>query len=243
MGNTMEIENKLERLLKILGIEEPVLALYDTDDLAPYEPVIRPEGRQCCWAYMDSWRQGKTLAIGKDAFGCPGGGRYLVGVEMPGRDLPKFLYEEEGLKASFDIAKDWVKNMFLHEGGRKYALIGPFRADRLDEMATVTLLANPDQLAVLVTGAVYHRSEGIPGNVLVTLAAGCGLLDPFQKSKEPMAVIGSMDMAMRQHLPPHIIAFTVNMPMFHQLINMDENSFLHKPFWKRLKEARMKAEG
>jgi len=243
MGNAGEIQGKLDRFLKILGIDGPVLALYDTDDLGPYQPVLRPEERQCCWTYMDSWRQGKTLAIGKDAFGCPGAGRYMMGVEMPGRDLPKFLYEEEGLKASLDIAKDWVKNMFLHEGGRKYALIGPFRPDRLADAATVTFLANPDQLAALVTGAVWHRSEGVSGNVLVTLAAGCGLLDPFQKSKEPMAVIGSMDMAMRQHLPPSIIAFTVNIPMFHQLINLDETSFLHKPFWNRLKEARMKAEG
>jgi hypothetical protein len=238
MADTADIQRKLDRFLGALGIEETVLALYDTHDLARYEPVIRPEKQQCCWAYVDSWRQGKTLAIGKDAFGCPGGGRYLAGVEMPGRDLPKFLYEEEGLKASLEIARGWVKDMILHEGGRKYALIGPLRLDRMDEVATVTFLASPDQLAALVTGAVYHRPEALPGNVLVTLAAGCGLLDPFQKSTEPMAVIGSMDMAMRQHLPPDIIAFTVNVPMFHQLINMGEDSFLYKPFWNRLRKAR-----
>jgi hypothetical protein len=243
MGNGAEVQGKLERFVGILGIEGPVLALYDTDDLAPYEPVVRPGKGECCWAFYNSWREGKTLAVGKDAFGCPGGGRYLVGVEMPGRDLPKFLYEEEGLKASLDVARDWVKNMVLHEGGRKYALIGPFRVDRLSEMATVTFLADPDQLAALVTGAVWHRSEAAPGNVLATLSAGCGLLDPFAGAKEPMAVIGSMDMAMRQHLPRDIIAFTVNIPMFHQLLDMGKESFLYKPFWKRLREARTKTEG
>ena len=54
----------------------------------------------------------------------------------------------------------------------------------------------------------------------------------------PRAVIGATDMAMREHLPYDILAFTVNKPMYRQLCELDENSFLHKHFWARLKSKR-----
>ena len=47
--------------------------------------------------------------------------------------------------------------------------------------------------------------------------------------------------AMREHLPPDILALTVNKPMYRQLCELDENSFLYKPFWKRLRKARGQA--
>lgn len=54
----------------------------------------------------------------------------------------------------------------------------------------------------------------------------------------PQAIIGATDIAMRQHLPPDILAFTVTKPMFEQLCALDTRSFLHKPFWRNLRKAR-----
>jgi hypothetical protein len=45
-------------------------------------------------------------------------------------------------------------------------------------------------------------------------------------------------MAMRHHLPPDRIAFTVNKEMYENLCRLDEKSFLAKPFLKVLKNAR-----
>ena len=45
----------------------------------------------------------------------------------------------------------------------------------------------------------------------------------------PKAVIGATDMAMREHLPADILAFTVNKPMYEQLWDYDEDDFMHKP--------------
>jgi hypothetical protein len=59
-------------------------------------------------------------------------------------------------------------------------------------------------------------------------------------SDVPKAIIGATDIAMRHHLPPDILALTVNKPMFRQLCELDEDSFLYKPFWKRLRNARDK---
>jgi hypothetical protein len=54
----------------------------------------------------------------------------------------------------------------------------------------------------------------------------------------PQAIIGATDIAMRRYLPPDTLAFTVTRPMFEQLCALDEQSFLHKPFWERLRGAR-----
>jgi len=43
-----------------------------------------------------------------------------------------------------------------------------------------------------------------------------------------------------KNVPPDLIAFTVNIPMFEQIITMDDNNFLNKSFWKRLRKAREK---
>jgi hypothetical protein len=43
---------------------------------------------------------------------------------------------------------------------------------------------------------------------------------------------------MRQHIPPDILTFTVTGLMFKQLCELDEKSFLYKPFLQRLKQAR-----
>ena len=44
---------------------------------------------------------------------------------------------------------------------------------------------------------------------------------------------------MRQYLPPEILAFTVNKPMFEQLCNLDEiNGFLGKLLMGKFKKAR-----
>jgi len=54
----------------------------------------------------------------------------------------------------------------------------------------------------------------------------------------PQAIIGTTDIAMRQFLPPDILAFTVTKPMFKQLCELDDKSFLYKPFWRNLRKAR-----
>jgi hypothetical protein len=238
MEAVTDLKSKLERSLGLLGIEEPVLALYDTDNLAAYEPTVRPKAGQCCWEFANAWRTGETLVISKDNYGCPGAGRYFLGIEPKDRDLAKFLYEGEGLKASLDITKAWIENTRHHRHRKEYALVGPFRPDRMDEVSTVTFLVDPDQLSALITAAEWRSSDALASHVLVLVSSGCGLLDPFEGTSEPRAVIGALDMAMRPNLPRHLMAFTVNAPMLRQLIEMDETSFLHKPFWQKLKEAR-----
>jgi hypothetical protein len=64
------------------------------------------------------------------------------------------------------------------------------------------------------------------------------LVTLFNDLNTSQAIIGGTDIAARQFLPPDILAFTVTKPMFRQLCNLDERSFLYKQFLKDLKKAR-----
>ena len=100
-----------------------------------------------------------------------------------------------------------------------------------------------DIKSILVIGAHYCSLPGGPPAVIAPFGAGCmELLPLFDDLDRPQAVIGATDVAMRRHLPPDILAFTVTKPLFEQLCAMDEQSFLFKPFLKNLEKARKKGK-
>jgi hypothetical protein len=57
----------------------------------------------------------------------------------------------------------------------------------------------------------------------------------FPELEVPAAVISSLDMAMRIHLPPDVLSMTVTRPLFEQLCGLDDASLLGRPFWRRLR--------
>jgi hypothetical protein len=74
---------------------------------------------------------------------------------------------------------------------------------------------------------------------MAPFGSGCSQLLPlFGDLDIPQAIVGATDIAMRQWLPPDTLAFTVTKPMFEQLCDLDERSFLYKRFLPRLQEAR-----
>ena len=122
-----------------------------------------------------------------------------------------------------------------------YVVIGPLKEKQYEHLKTVTFYVNPDQLSLLLLGAEYNNASIKNNPAITAFGSGCGqiaaLLGDFDAGI-PKAVIGATDIAMRVHLPPDILAFTVNKPMYKQLCELDENSFLYKHFWKRLRKAR-----
>jgi hypothetical protein len=90
-----------------------------------------------------------------------------------------------------------------------------------------------------MTGAYYHSSPDDAAPVIAQFGSGCmELVAAFIDLETPQAIIGATDIAMRQYLPPDIMAFTVTRPMFERLCSLDQKSFLYKQFWKRLQKAR-----
>ena len=227
-------------ILEILSIGEPVIGFYDAPDPAPFAPLVEPaNGRECVFASYPCWREGKTLHITREKHGC--GALQLLGLRGRSREaMVRFLADEEGLRASHELMGLWVDASPGYEPRHDHVLIGPLRADQYDYLRSVTFYVNADQLAVLVTGASYYnRPEDPP--VTAPFSSSCGqLASVFSDFDVPQAIIGATDQAMRQHLDPGLLAFTVTKPMFELLCRWADYpaSSLHNSFLKEVIAAR-----
>jgi hypothetical protein len=118
-------------------------------------------------------------------------------------------------------------------------MVGPLKDAEYDYLKTITFYVNPDQLSVLLTGAQYFQPYSGESVVSIDFGSGCmEMLNLLDGKTGPRAIVGATDMAMRQNLPPNILAFTVNKEMYENLCKLDEMSFLGKPFLKVLKHSR-----
>lgn len=234
-------------LLRRAGIRIAPLGFYDAPDSAPFEPVVEPppDSRVCLFAFYPQWAEGRTLRITRENFGCGGAGAALCGVLTRSReDYLTFLVDEEGLKVNRDAMGEWFDQRRPYPMRHQHLLFGPLRADQYEYLRTVTFFVNPDQLGLLMTGAQYNRGASGPPPVVARFSSGCGqIASIFDDLEIPQAAIGATDIAMRQFLPPDVLALTVTRPLFEELCRLGERSFLYRPFWQRLQKARDNGEG
>jgi hypothetical protein len=232
-------------LLERIGIASPLVGFYDAPDAAPFEPVVMmaPDEGTCIFAFYGNWMKGETLQLTRESYGCRGSGSCLFGIATRSpEEMVSFLVDKEGLKGSREVMRKWIERRRLYRPTFGNILIGPLRRSQYEFLKTVTFYVSPDQLAALLLGANYDSGPDDPTPVLAPFGSGCSQLLPlFADPSVPQAIIGATDIAMRQWLPPEIIAFTVTKPMFERLCGLDERSFLYKPFLQRLHEARAKA--
>lgn len=230
-----------ENLLKQSGITHPLIGFYDAPDPSAFEPNLTPkEGKWACvFMFYKKWLEGHTLMIKKENFGCGGAGYWLCGVETRTReDFVKFLVDDEGLKSSRDLMNRWLDFRNPYKPEHSHLFIGPMKEDQYPYLKSVTFYANPDQLSLLMLGANYDNGPKDPPAVIAPFGAGCGQMVQFEDLTVSQAIIGSTDIAMRQYLPPDLMAFTVTKPLYEKLCRLDEKSFLYKPFWQNLREKR-----
>ncbi len=231
-----------ETLLNIIGPDIPIVGFYDAPDPLPFSPLVQsqPGTRACVFSFYENWLDGETLHITKNNFGCGGAGHWLCNISSHSReDFVKFLVDDEGLKSSHDLMHQWLDHRQPYSQQHPNILIGPLQEDQYQYLKTITFYVHPDQLSVLMLGAQYHSAPSDPPPVITPFGSGCGeLVALFEDLSVPQAVVGATDIAMRRHLPPDILAFTVTKPMFRQLCELDESSFLYKPFWRNLQNAR-----
>lgn len=220
----------------------PVVAFYDAPAETPFENCIeiKPTGHVCFFAHYKNWMQGKTLRITKDNYGCGGCGTWLFNDQVKSReDYIKFLADDEGLKANHDLMGKWFDDAKRYEPEHGAVFFGPYNPQFGQFVKSVTFFINADQLSLFILAANYFASPEDPEPVKAPFGSGCmELLPKFDSLDYPQAIIGATDLAMRKYLPPEILAFTVNMPMYENLCKIDEESFLNKPFLAGLKRAR-----
>ena len=229
-------------LLKKAGIDHPIIGFYDAPDPSAFEPLVasKPGKWACVFMFYKRWLDGKTLHLTKDNFGCGGAGHWLCGVATRSREeYIDFLAGEEGLKASGELMGRWIDHRGPYQQTHDHLFIGPVKQEQYEYLKTATFFVNPDQLSLLMTGANYNNGPDDPPAVVAPFGSGCSLmLGLFDDINIPQAMIGTTDIAMRQYLPPDMMALSVTKPMFEQLCGLDEKSFLYKPFWQNLRKAR-----
>lgn len=230
------------RLIESLELNTPLIGFYDAPDTAPFEPLCAPTPgkRACLFAFSNAWLDGKTLHLTRANHGCGGAGSWLFDVKTRTREeYIRFLVDDEGLKDTHELMGEWIDAIHPYKPEHGNILIGPLLPGQHQFLKTVTFLVNPDQLSLLITGAQYHASPADPAPTIAPFGSGCmQLVTSFQDLDVPQAVIGATDIAMRQYLPPDMLAFTVTVPMFERLCSLDERSFFSKPFLKRVRSAR-----
>jgi len=230
----------INELCETMEIEVPPVGIYDAPDPEQFEPLVEPKG--CIFTFYDAWKEGKTLKITGENCGCPGCGYWMTGTEkFPSRDaFVNFLYNKEGLKATSELMNAWLdaNTPFYPKHGN--ILIGPIQPSMISYLKSVVFFVNPDQLSTLITGAVHHSHPSENEPVIANFGSGCGqLLAMFRDLDIPQGMIGATDIAMRCHLPPDFMTFSVTVPMLHRLLSLDkESSFLGKPFLRRMRSAR-----
>ncbi|MFC1871271.1 DUF169 domain-containing protein [Chloroflexota bacterium] len=229
-------------LIKRIGLTVPLIGFYDAPDTSLFEPLVRPKSgkRACVFAFYKQWLKSKTVHITEDNAGCGGACHWLFNRETRSReDFVEFLADEEGLKASHELMNKWLDFSKPYKPINPNIMIGPLKPDQYEYLKTITFYVNPDQLSALMLGAQYNNAPGDPSALIAPFGSGCmELLPLFEDLDIPQAMIGATDIAMRQYLPPDILAFTVTKLMFQHLCKLDERSFLYKPFWNDLRKAR-----
>lgn len=231
-------------LIEKIGLRVPLIGFYDAPDVSQFEPLVepRPGKRACVFAFYKHWLAGETLHITKENLGCPGAGYWLCSVVTRSREsFVKFLVDDEGLKSSHELMNQWLDHHQGYKPEYPHLFIGPLCKDQYEYLKSVTFYVNPDQLSLLILGAQYNSAPSDPAPVIAPFGSGCmQLISLFEDLSVPQAIVGATDIAMRQHIEPELLAFTVTKPMFEQLCALDDKSFLHKRFWRNLKKARGK---
>jgi len=236
-----EVQPDYSQLVKRIDLSIPLIGFYDAPDPHPFEPLVKPNQRDCVFLFYKNWLKGQTLHITKEHYGCGGAGRWMCGIEARSREeFIKFLVDDEGLKASHDLMEKWIDSSATYKAAHPHLFIGPLKESQWDYVKSVNFFVNPDQLSTLMIGAQYNSAPEDPPPVIAPFGSGCMELFPFKDPKILQAAIGATDIAMRQHLPHDVLIFTVTKPMFKQLCDLDERSFLYKPFLRNLKESREK---
>ena len=243
-------QSSIDRLVEKLRLKTPIIALYDSEPSGEFAPMVESSGRTCCFAYYKRWLNGETLVIekGEGGFSNPDKGCYGaqnafgLGKGYP-PFMPNFLTDGEGapmgegLKASPELAKEFLDRAGPPENASGSVLIGPLRLSMWERVRSVTFLVDPDRLSALMTLAAYWTSD--PEVIFAPFSSGCGmLLREMETAGGERAVIGCTAIAMRKYLPPDMLCLTVSQEMFEKMVDFPDDAFLKKSWWNELMDLR-----
>lgn len=245
-------EQNVLRLTRALRMENPIIAIYDTNPSSIFEPLVHAKGRVCCFAYYQRWLKGETLVVsrGEGGFldpkdGCPGMQNAFGLSKSAAPWMAHFLTDGkgapmgEGLKATPELAQEFIDHAQSPTPSGDHILVGPLRLEQWDNVKTISFFVDPDRLSALMTLAAYWSAD--PDEIAAPFSSGCGLMWREMISfNRDRAVIGCTDIAMRKYLPPEILCISVSPTRFEQMVNFPDDAFLNKEWWNELMKSREK---
>jgi hypothetical protein len=152
-----------------------------------------------------------------------------------------FLHGERYLKSP-EVTARFLETLPIRDIPAQYVVVKPLGLcdPEKEAVKSVTLLVTPDQFAALVVLANYAD----PGreNVAVPWGAGCQVMGIFAyrelEREHPRAVVGMTDLSarlnVRTSLGANILSFTMPWPMFRQMEQNVDGSFLQRHTWQAL---------
>lgn len=246
-------QQSIKRLTDALRLDTPIIAIYDADPSPDFEPLVQAKGRACCFAYYQRWLKGETLVVKGNGGtfqapenGCPGMQNALgLGKGYPPW-MAHFLTDGkngapmgEGLKATPELAQEFLDHAQAPRLSGRHVLIGPLKLERWSDVRSLSFMVDPDRLSALMTLSAYWSSD--PDEIAAPFSSGCGLmwreLINFDRDRP---IIGCTDIAMRKYLPPHILCLSVSPARFEKMVNFPDGAFLNREWWNELMDSRQK---
>ncbi len=155
-----------------------------------------------------------------------------------------FLHGERYLKSP-DVTRCFLQNLPLRDIPAEYVVLKPLGlADAAkDDIKSITFFVEPDQLSALVILANYLEPE--LENVSMPWAAGCQVIGIFGyrelEREHPRALIGLTDISARLNtrasLGSNVHSFTIPWPLFLEMDQNVDGSFLQRRTWHELRRS------
>ena len=223
------------------GQEMPVAVFYaDTLHGAEYvkKPAENPRGYTCMFAQLAKVHHGECVAFDKDNLGCWGAIENLFGGPFIEDATVRLLVEIEKFKANREqvLALNNINPKATPTG--KYVIFKPFKSLTEDDKPEIfCIFAKPDVIAALHTLVSFDNTR--IDNVIVPFGSGCEQAIKFAFSeankKNPRAVLGGMDVAMRGCMKQEMQIFSFAASTFYNMVGNMDKSFLNTYIWQGLK--------
>ena len=223
------------------GVSLPVGVFY-SDELNGAEYLKKPaensRGYTCIFAQMAKVHKGHSIAFDVNNLGCWGSVGTIFGGTYQEDQTVELLVDIEHFKKSREqVLALHHTNPKANPTGRYLIMKQYNQLTEEDQPEIVIIFAKPDMIAVMHCLAGFDETR--IDNVIVPFGSGCEQLLSFAfneaKQTNPRAILGGMDLAMRNCIKQDVLTFSITHSRFIEIVRNMDDSFLNTYIWKGLK--------
>ena len=221
--------------------ELPIVCFYSNELNGvkfPDHPKPNKKGYTCIFSQIAPVKQGRSRAFNIENLGCFGS--FLpFGFDINlSEDVKNYICNIERVKKSYDHVVSMYKHRPPKKAPGEYLVFK--RWDTLeaqDNPQVIIFFATPDVIAGLHGLANFDTMT--PHGVIVPFCTACDAIVGYPlseiESKDPKAVLGSMDPSARIYFKPNISTFAAPWPKFLSMLENIDESFINTDGWSKVK--------